>query len=114
MKRCLWTRLALSLALSGCTVTDSKDATDTGTTDTTDGSHSLGTARAMLLGVSEGDYAGYSVSGAGDVNGDGYDDLLVGAYGQDAGGSLAGAAYVILGPSLGYALPGHRRGQALG
>ena len=44
-----------------------------------------------------GDYAGASVAGAGDVNGDGFDDLLIGADGNDAGGSLAGAAYLVLG-----------------
>jgi hypothetical protein len=44
-----------------------------------------------------GDQAGYSVAGPGDVNGDGYDDLLIGANYEDSGGSNAGAAYLILG-----------------
>ena len=34
---------------------------------------------------------------AGDVNGDGYADVIVGAYGNDAGGSSAGRAYVYFG-----------------
>jgi hypothetical protein len=38
------------------------------------------------------------VAGAGDVNGDGYDDLLVGAFGQNRGSLYyAGAAYLFLG-----------------
>ena len=48
------------------------------------------------------DYFGWSVSGAGDVNGDGYDDLVVGAYGADASGETdSGAAYVYYGTSTG-------------
>ena len=43
------------------------------------------------------DYAGWSVSDAGDFNGDGYDDLLVGAYAADNGGSGSGSAYLIYG-----------------
>ena len=45
----------------------------------------------------EGDQAGYSVSAAGDVNGDGIDDLIVGAPRGGNGGTNAGQAYVIYG-----------------
>ncbi|MET0554633.1 MAG: FG-GAP-like repeat-containing protein [Vicinamibacteria bacterium] len=45
-----------------------------------------------------GDNVGGSVSSAGDVNGDGLDDILVGARGNDAGGIQAGRAYLFLGP----------------
>lgn len=48
------------------------------------------------------DYFGYSVAGAGDVNGDGYDDIIIGAYGNDEGpGDNAGKAYVYHGSSSG-------------
>jgi len=47
-----------------------------------------------MLATDPSDYLGYSVSTAGDVNGDGYDDVLVGAYGKDG---FKGAVYVIYG-----------------
>jgi hypothetical protein len=50
------------------------------------------------MGEANGDLAGECVSGAGDVNADGFDDLLIGARGNDdGGGDFAGAAYLILG-----------------
>jgi methionine-rich copper-binding protein CopC len=53
-----------------------------------------------LSGVSPADNAGIAVSGAGDLNGDGYADMLVGALGASRG---AGAAYVVFGKASGFA-----------
>jgi hypothetical protein len=61
----------------------------------------LSMADAMLLGEDHYDYAGIGVSGAGDVNSDGNDDLLVGAWENNEGGDRAGAAYLVLGPVTG-------------
>jgi hypothetical protein len=54
-------------------------------------------ATTMSTGA-EGDYLGRSVSGAGDVNGDGYDDILVSAYFAE---ERKGRAYVFLGSESG-------------
>ncbi|MCF2871860.1 VCBS domain-containing protein, partial [Octadecabacter sp. G9-8] len=58
----------------------------------------------VINGVSAGDWSGRSVSGAGDVNGDGFDDLIVGAYGDDPNGQFAGASFVVFGKSDGTAV----------
>ena len=52
-----------------------------------------------LDGVFEVDLSGASVSGAGDVNGDGFDDLIIGAWGADSSGLFSGSSYVIFGSS---------------
>ena len=56
-----------------------------------------GTNGFRLDGVAAGDRSGYSVSGAGDVNGDGLADLLIGAFGARPNGSFSGASYVVFG-----------------
>ncbi len=52
-----------------------------------------------LNGVTEDDRSGKSVSAAGDVNGDGIDDLLIGANLSDSNGRDSGASYVVFGAS---------------
>ena len=52
----------------------------------------------VVNGINEYDRAGYSVSSAGDVNGDGLDDFIIGAPGVDLIGiRSAGASYVVFG-----------------
>ena len=57
-----------------------------------------GTTGFVLNGEAALDKSGYSVSAAGDINGDGIADLIVGAHGADPSGrSDAGRSYVIFG-----------------
>jgi len=64
----------------------------------------LSIADASFIGESADDYAGCSVSSAGDVNGDGFNDIIIGAYGNEDGGSTAGQAYLIFGKYSGWAM----------
>jgi hypothetical protein len=50
-----------------------------------------------VTGEVTGDQFGVAVAGDGDVNNDGYPDLLVGASANDAGGNVAGKAYLHFG-----------------
>ncbi len=50
-----------------------------------------------MTGFNPGDRFGASVKTAGDVNGDGYDDFIIGAYGNDGTGTDAGRAYIYFG-----------------
>jgi len=52
----------------------------------------------VIKGIDENDYSGSSVSAAGDINGDGLDDVIIGATGADPNGkSSAGESYVVFG-----------------
>ena len=84
---------------------DNNGRTDSGTAYVVYGTTSTSTMELTALGdrgfridgEADGDTAGWSVSQAGDVNGDGRGDLVVGAPTADHGGSNSGSAYVIFG-----------------
>jgi len=48
----------------------------------------------VIQGANAGDQSGESVSAAGDINGDGIDDVIIGA---DGANSFAGSSYVVFG-----------------
>ncbi|MBI2027483.1 MAG: FG-GAP repeat protein, partial [Deltaproteobacteria bacterium] len=54
-------------------------------------------ANVKLIGEDAGDRFGSSVSGAGDVNNDGFADVIVGAYVDDNGGTDSGVAFIFYG-----------------
>jgi hypothetical protein len=67
-----------------------------------DGSYSAGSASGIVYGPDE--YAGFgqSIASVGDIDGDGYDDLLVGAPDHDTGTGIgSGSAWLIPGPIVG-------------
>ena len=55
-----------------------------------------------LNGVAEADFTGRAVSTAGDINGDGLADILVGAPGASSEGPDTGAAYLVYGRTSGF------------
>ena len=57
----------------------------------------VASADIKLVGTDREDRFGYSVSGAGDFNGDGKDDVIVGAYQDDDGGYRSGCAFIFFG-----------------
>ncbi|HAD26824.1 MAG TPA: hypothetical protein DCF61_13910, partial [Alphaproteobacteria bacterium] len=57
----------------------------------------------VISGIDPADYSGFSVSGAGDVNGDGFDDVIVGAFFASPNGvGYAGESYVVFGRGDGF------------
>jgi hypothetical protein len=63
---------------------------------------SLSEADASYYGEAYDDEAGWDAQGAGDVDGDGYDDFLIGAWYNDANGIDAGKMYLIRGKASGW------------
>src|SRR4028119_46300 len=56
-----------------------------------------------INGIAASDYSGWSVSSASDVNGDGIDDLIIGAIRADPNGIPgAGQSYVVFGSNSGF------------
>ncbi|MGB3789350.1 MAG: hypothetical protein WA949_15170, partial [Phormidesmis sp.] len=70
---------------------------DTGFDDELHLSELDGSNGFVLNGIDEFDFSGVSVSGAGDINGDGIDDLIIGASGADPNGLSSGESYVVFG-----------------
>ena len=62
-----------------------------------------GTNGFRLDGVAAEDFSGTTVSSAGDINGDGYDELIIGAYGADPNGDFSGSSYVVFGSGNAFA-----------
>lgn len=65
---------------------------------------SLSNADGSFIGEDMHDYSGHCVSSAGDVNCDGYDDILIGAYGNGVGSTCPGKVYLIFGKPSGWLL----------
>ncbi len=65
------------------------------------GTISVASAAVTIFGIDANDNSGRSVSGAGDVNADGYDDLIIGApeveWVKSAIRNLSGESYIVFG-----------------
>ncbi len=72
--------------------------TDVGESGSLELSELDGTNGFVINGIDQDDRSGYSVSNAGDINGDGIDDLIIGAPSADPNGQeSAGESYVVFG-----------------
>jgi len=84
--------LLAALGLAGWAPTGAADFPPTFNLSDLDGTNGF-----RLSGVAAGDRSGRAVNSAGDVNGDGLADLLIGADGADPNGTYSGASYVVFG-----------------
>jgi len=95
-----------STASQGLTITVTNDAVEEAVSGTIISSLELsslnGTNGFVINGIDAGDRSGISVSNAGDVNGDGFDDLIIGARYADPNGSYSGESYVVFGKASGF------------
>ncbi|MBN1476022.1 FG-GAP repeat protein [Candidatus Sumerlaeota bacterium] len=64
-----------------------------------------GAQGVRIFGAASSDHAGISVAAAGDITGDGIDDIIIGADGANTGGTDSGAAYLIFGARSGIGAP---------
>jgi hypothetical protein len=63
---------------------------------------SLSESDASFIGENAWDFSGHSISGAGDVNGDSFSDLIIGASFNDYGDDESGQVYLIFGKEEGW------------
>jgi hypothetical protein len=56
----------------------------------------------QITGEGRRSFSGVSVSSAGDINGDGFDDVIIGASGADPNDDSSGASYVVFGQAEGF------------
>jgi FG-GAP repeat protein len=84
--------LLATLGLAGWAPTGAADFPSTLDLSELDGTNGF-----RLNGVSADDHSGMAVSGAGDVNGDGLADFLIGAPVADPNVAYSGASYVVFG-----------------
>ena len=60
-------------------------------------------ADASFIGVTDSNEAGYGISAAGDINGDGINDLVISVPWEDQGGNNAGKVFIVFGKKAGWA-----------